>query len=119
MRSMGLFNLAALVASVMVLAIAAVLVPDKSWSNAAITAVVIFALAVGFVFYVPSMLVKSQSDSDAAQMASLGPLGVVICLGATVLRFRQRIEHIAHLVKPASLVHGLRKCVKLTSTNCS
>ena len=77
MRSMGLFNLAALVASVMVLAIAAVLVPDKSWSNAAITAVVIFALAVGFVFYVPSMLVKSQSGSDAVQMASLGPLGVV------------------------------------------
>lgn len=77
MRSMGLFNLAALVASIMVLAIAAVLVPDKSWSNAAITSAVIFALAVGFIFYAPSMLVKSQNGSDAAQMASLGPLGVV------------------------------------------
>lgn len=77
MRSIGLFNLAALIASVMVLAIAAVLVPDKSWSNAAITSVVIFALAVGVIFYVPSIVVKSQSGSDAARIASLGPLGVV------------------------------------------
>lgn len=77
MRSIGMFNLAALAASVMVLTIAAVLVPDKSWSNAAITSGVIFALSVGFIFYAPSMLVKSQSGSDAAQMASLGPLGVV------------------------------------------
>lgn len=83
MRSMGLFNLAALVASVMVLAIAVVLVPDKSWSNAAITSVVIFALAVGFIFYAPLMLVKSQSGSDAVQMASLGPIGVVT--GLTLL----------------------------------
>lgn len=77
MRSIGMFNLAALVASAMVLAIAVILVPDKSWSNAAITSGVIFSLSVGFIFYVPSMLVKSQSGSDAAQMASLGPLGVV------------------------------------------
>ncbi|MBI5626712.1 MAG: hypothetical protein HY935_05875, partial [Nitrosomonadales bacterium] len=77
MRSMGMFNLAALVASAMVLTIAAVLVPDKSWSNVAITSVMFFALSVGFIFYVPSMLVKNQSGSDAAQMASLGPLGVI------------------------------------------
>lgn len=83
MRSIGLFNLAALVASVMVLAIAAILVPDKSWSTAAIASVGIFALAVGFIFYVPSMLVKSQSGNDAVQMASLGPLGVVT--GLTLL----------------------------------
>ncbi len=91
MRSMGMFNLAVLVASVMVLTIAAVLVPDKSWSNAAITSGVIFTLSVGFIFYAPSILVKSQSGSDAAQMASLGPLGVVtgwtllLTVGAFVL----------------------------------
>ncbi|MDD5385491.1 MAG: hypothetical protein PHG89_11530 [Gallionella sp.] len=77
MRSMGLFNIAALVASIMVLAIAAVLVPDKSWSNAAITSCVIFALSVGFVFYAPSVVAKKQGDNNAAQMASLGPLGVI------------------------------------------
>lgn len=94
MRSMGLFNLAALVASLMLLAISAVLVPDKLWSTAAITSVVIFALSVGFIFYAPSALVKSQSSSDAAQMASLGPLGVITGLtllltaGAFVLAIR-------------------------------
>lgn len=77
MRSMGMFNLAALVASAMVLAIAAVLMPDKSWSNAAITSVVIFALSVGFAFYAPSVVAKKQCGIDAARMASLGPLGVV------------------------------------------
>lgn len=83
MRSMGFFSLAALVGSVMVLAIAAFLVPDKSWSNATITSTFIFALAVGFVFYAPSMLVKSQNGIDAAQIATLGPLGVVT--GLTLL----------------------------------
>jgi len=80
---MGMFNLAALVGSIMVLAIAAVLVPDKAWSTAAITSVAIFALAVGIVFYAPSVVVKSQSGSDAAQIASLGPLGVIT--GLTLL----------------------------------
>ena len=77
MRSIGMFNLVALVASTMVLAIAVVLVPDKIWNTAAIASVLVFALAVGFVFYAPSVLVKKQSGSDAAQMASLGPLGVI------------------------------------------
>lgn len=79
MRSLGFFNLAALVASLMVLAIAGVLVPDKSWSDAAITSVVSFALAVGFVFYVPSVVAKRQGGNDAVQMASLGPLGILSC----------------------------------------
>lgn len=77
MRSMGFFNLAAFVASLMVLAIAAVLVPDKSWSDAAITSVVSFALAAGLVFYVPSVVAKRQGGNDAVQMASLGPLGIL------------------------------------------
>ena len=77
MRSMGFFNLAALVASLMVLAIAAVLVPDMSWSDAAITSVVSFALAVGFVFYAPSVVAKRQGGNDAVQMASIGPLSIL------------------------------------------
>lgn len=70
------FNLTALVASVMVLIMATILVPEKSWSNAAITSIVIFALSIGFVFYVPSV-VKPQGAGDAAPMASLGPLGII------------------------------------------
>lgn len=77
MRSMNLFNLAALVASVMVLAIAAVLIPDKLWSDATITSVVMFAFAVVFVFYAPSVISKSQTTNDAAQIAAIGPLGIL------------------------------------------
>lgn len=77
MRAIGLINLAALFASIMVLAIAAVLIPEKSWSAVAITSAVIFALTVGLVFYIPTVVVKKQSGSDAAQIAMLGPLGVL------------------------------------------
>ena len=77
MRVLGLFNLSALVSSLMILAIAYVLVPDKVWTNEAIAALIIFALAVGFIFYIPSALVKDNGDNDAAQMASIGPLGAI------------------------------------------
>ncbi|MEQ1496982.1 MAG: hypothetical protein ABL912_14630 [Novosphingobium sp.] len=75
MPTLGLFNLAALVASLMVLAIAAVLIPDKSWSVTAITSAIVFSMTVGLVFYLPSIVVKKQSGNDAARMAALGPLG--------------------------------------------
>jgi hypothetical protein len=83
MRVLGLFNIAALVSSLMILAMAYVLVPDKLWTNEAIAALVIFALAVGFIFYIPSVLVKDHGENDAAQMASIGPLGVIT--GLTLL----------------------------------
>lgn len=77
MRSLGLFNIAAIVASIMVLAIAFILVPDKSWNSSAIISVIIFALAMGFVFYVPNIVAKRHGSNNAAQLASIGPLGVI------------------------------------------
>lgn len=77
MRAIGLFNLAALIASLMVLAIAAILVPDKSWSAAVISSAIVFSLTVGLAFYLSSIVVKKQSGNDAARMAALGPLSVL------------------------------------------
>lgn len=77
MRSIGWFNLSALVASLMVLAIAFVLVPDKTWSAAAITSVAFFAFSVAFIFYLPSVMLKISGGNNAVQMATLGPLGFV------------------------------------------
>jgi hypothetical protein len=87
------FNFAAIVASLMVLAIAYILVPDKSWSTAAITSIIFFALATGFIFYVPSLITKKQYDRNAVQMALIGPLGflkalmLLMTLGTFVLAF--------------------------------
>ena len=83
MRLIGLFNLAALASSFIVFGIAYVLVPDKVWTNEAIAALVIFALAVGFIFYTPFVLAKKQGGADATQMASIGPLGIIT--GLTLL----------------------------------
>lgn len=77
MRAIGWFNLSALAASSMVFAIAFVLVPDKTWSAAAITSLALFAFSVAFVFYLPSVMLKNRGGNNAAQMASLGPLGFV------------------------------------------
>lgn len=79
MRSIGWFNLSALVASLMVFAISFVIVPDNTWSATAITSVALFALSVAFVFYLPSVVFKASFGNNAAQMASLGPLGFVTC----------------------------------------
>lgn len=77
MRSIGWFNLSALVASLMVFAIAFVLVPDKTWSAAAITSVAFFAFSVAFIFYLPSVMLKNSGGNNAVQMATLGPLGFI------------------------------------------
>lgn len=77
MRSIGWVSLSALVASLMVLALAFVLVPDKTWSAAVITSVAFFAFSVAFVFYLPSVVLKNSGGNNAGQMASLGPLGFV------------------------------------------
>lgn len=74
---MSLFNISAVVASIMVLLIAIILVPNQSWNATTITSVIVFAGAFGFVFYVPNIVIKRQDKSNAAQLASLGPLGVI------------------------------------------
>lgn len=77
MKSVGMFNLAAVVASATVIAIAAVLIPDQITHNVALATLVIFALSIGFTFYVPSLLVRSSMGSDAAKMASIGMAGTL------------------------------------------
>jgi hypothetical protein len=91
MRTLGLFNIAALIASSMVLAIAFVLLPVQAWSPAMITSVIIFTLAVGLLFYAPSAIFRKQSKRDAAQLATIGPIGAItgwfllLAAGAVVL----------------------------------
>lgn len=75
MRTIRWLDLSALVASLTVFAIAFVLVPDKTWSAAAITSVTLFAFSVASVFYLPSFTLKNNGGNNAAQMASLGPTG--------------------------------------------
>lgn len=75
MRTIRWLDLSALVASLTVFAIAFVLVPDKTWSAAAITSVTLFAFSVASVFYLPSFTLKNNGGNNAAQMASLGPIG--------------------------------------------
>lgn len=74
MRLIGWFNLAAVVAGLMVLVIAYYLVPDKSWTTAAITSIVLFALASGFIFYIPTIFTNRHQNRDAVPIASIGPL---------------------------------------------
>lgn len=80
MKSVGMLNLAALVAAATIMALAAVLFPDYLTSNVSIATLVIFALSVGFMFYVPSILVRDGAGSNAASMASLGMAGTISTL---------------------------------------
>lgn len=76
MRKLGFFNVSALIASVTVLSMAFILVPDKSWSPLVITSVALFALAVGFIFYVPTAISAKRGNTDASNLASIGPISV-------------------------------------------
>lgn len=89
MKSVGMLNLAALVAAATIMALAAILFPEHLKSNASISALVIFALSVGFMFYVPSVLVRDRAGSNAASMASIGMAGVIssLLLIATAIGF--------------------------------
>ena len=79
MRTYGLLNICALIVSGMVLAIAYILLPEKAWTNTTIAAVIIFALAVAFVFFSPSLF-SSRGGSDAPVFAAIAPLSAVaIC----------------------------------------
>jgi hypothetical protein len=77
MRSFGLFNIAALILSLMIGAVAYVLVPNQSWTIEAVIALIFFALAVGVIFYSPSLFKKNDSKNDADTMASIGPIGLI------------------------------------------
>lgn len=77
MKSSTLMNLAAVVATGAIVAIAAVLVPERLSGLAALLSLAVFAGAVGMMFYVPAILARRNPNSDAVQMASIGPSGVL------------------------------------------
>lgn len=89
MKGLGMLNLSALVASITIMAVAGVLFPEQLTGNVAIATLVIFALSVGFMFYVPSLLLQDRRGSDAAQMASIGLAGAIsaFLLVATTIAF--------------------------------
>lgn len=77
MRNFGLFNISALVASAMVVGIAFVLVPEQSWTTELLISVALFSVSFGFVMFVPKILSTKKGNTDASQMASIGPLSVI------------------------------------------
>ena len=76
MKSVSLLNVAAAIAALTVLVISFILVPDPMWSAVTIVTAIGFAGSVGFVFYIPSILRQKQQDTDAQQMAAIGPYAV-------------------------------------------
>ena len=77
MRNFGLFNISALVASAMVVGIAFVLVPEQSWTTELLISVALFSVSFGFVMFVPKILSTKKGNTDASQMATIGPLSVI------------------------------------------
>lgn len=80
MKSISLLNIAATIASLTVLAITFILVPEPLWTATTIATAIGFACSVGFLFYTPSILRQKQQGTDAQQMAAIGPLGTVSIL---------------------------------------
>lgn len=80
MKSTSFLNIAAIVAGLTVLAIAYILVPSVLWTAIAIATVIGLAVAVAFMFFAPSAIVKSRYETDAPQLASIGPISVISLL---------------------------------------
>ena len=80
MKSISLLNIAASIATLTVLLIAFILVPEPLWSAITIATAIGFATAVGFVFYTPSILRQKLKSTDAGQMAVVGPFGIISIL---------------------------------------
>lgn len=76
MRTYGLFNICALIASGIVLAITYILVPEQSWTAGTTASVIVFSLAVAFLFFNPS-IIKRRDKNNAAQFAAIGPISVL------------------------------------------
>jgi hypothetical protein len=80
MKPVSLLNIAAVVATLTVLAISCILVPEPRWTMVTIITAIGFAGSVGFMFYVPSILRGKQSGTDARQMAAIGPFSLISLL---------------------------------------
>ena len=77
MKSFSLLSIAATIAALTVLLIALILVPEPMWTATTIATATGFAGAVGYVFYVPSILRQNTQRTDASQIAAIGPLGTI------------------------------------------
>ena len=77
MKSISLLNIAASIATLTVIVIAFILIPEPLWTAVTIATAIGFAGSVGYVFYAPSILRRNAQSTDATQMAALGMLGTV------------------------------------------
>lgn len=77
MNSLGRFNVSALIAVAMVAGIILVLVPETSLTTVVLTTGAAFALAAGFVFFIPSFIKKIRTGSNANQVATIGPVFLI------------------------------------------
>lgn len=90
MRTFGIFNICALIASLIVVAISYILIPEQAWTIATIIAIAVFVLAVSFLFLAPSFI-RSNESNNAATFAAIGPVSVIagfmliLSAGAVVL----------------------------------
>ncbi|ASU38542.1 hypothetical protein hmeg3_09690 [Herbaspirillum sp. meg3] len=74
-------NIAALVVAVTVATIVFILVPEPAWNSTTIATAIAFVAAMGFVFYIPSVLRKQHKNTEGrVQLAAIGPTGAVSLL---------------------------------------
>lgn len=85
----SLFAIASLIAIAAVIAIAYIVLPERIWSATSIAALLLFGAAVGFALYAPFSLPSGNKGGDAAPMASIGPMGVIVTglLGWSAITF--------------------------------
>lgn len=75
--------------SIMILVIAAIVVPNSSWNLTSIFALISLSLSAGYIFYIPSSLINKNSGNDAVKMFSIGPSAVIALwlTGVTAVAF--------------------------------
>jgi hypothetical protein len=78
MNVRSLFAIAAVIAIGAVAGIAYFLVPEKVWNYATLCSMALLCLAAGFSIFAPFSMPAGEKGGDAATMASLGPMGVVV-----------------------------------------
>ena len=77
MKNTSLLNIAAIIASLTVLVITFILIPEPIWSAITIATAIGFAASVGYVFYTPSVFRQRAGSTDASQMSALGLLSTI------------------------------------------
>lgn len=94
------------------LAVAGILIPAGAWSPALAISVLVLALQLGGVFYLPSRLSRTKPD---AALASIGPLAVLIPLCIVLacaavwagLTLHEKISWTFSLLSAGAMVLGL------------